>query len=165
MLISADANDSFIIEETSTFDFGKLSPQPSLEGTVARPNKPSLSIKLDIGGPTLSDGADYSGSHALYQDVVIPAVQDDVTIPRTNKPSLVVKFDIGGPTGSLDGEYVLTGTQQGADTDGASPAGRTDGVFTVVLPSLPQEDEVLVAFEHGATNALLGVHDGRDFLV
>ena len=37
-------------------------------------------------------------------------------------------------------------------TDLPSPTGRTDGVFTVVLPSLPQPergDEVLVAFEHG----------------
>lgn len=42
-----------------------------------------------------------------------------------------------------------------------SPVGRTDGVFTVILPSVPvNEDEVMVAFEHG------DMHDdlGRDFL-
>jgi hypothetical protein len=117
MLIGADANDSFIIEETSTFVFETLPPSFEL------------------------------------------------TVPRTGKPSLIVKFDIGGPIG----EYVLTGTPQGADADGVSPTGRTDGVFTVVLPSLPMEDEALVAFEfgdpHGAASALLGGHDGRDFLV
>jgi hypothetical protein len=44
-----------------------------------------------------------------------------------------------------------------------SPAGRTDGVFTLVLPSAPvNDDEVLIVFEHGDMH-----HDtdGRDFLI
>jgi hypothetical protein len=43
-------------------------------------------------------------------------------------------------------------------------SGRTDGVFTVVLPSVPSvvEDEVLVAFESGDLRHDV---DGRDFLV
>ena len=48
------------------------------------------------------------------------------------------------------------------------PTGRNDGVFTVILPSLPlpspptSNDEVLVGFEFG--DSANGV-DGRDFLI
>lgn len=44
-----------------------------------------------------------------------------------------------------------------------SPTGRTDGVFTVVLPSISTvEDEVLVSFEFGDVSHDV---DGRDFLI
>ena len=115
--------------ETDRFDFSRLTIEPT-----APENKPSLIVKLDIGGPTLSpdggyvltgtqqgadaDGADYSGSHALYQDVSIPAAQTDdflllpavQEIARTNKPSLVVKFDIGGAPAVQDDALLLHGS-------------------------------------------------------
>lgn len=47
-----------------------------------------------------------------------------------------------------------------------SPTGRTDGVFTVVLPSVPSvptaNDEVLIGFEFGNVDHDV---DGRDFLL
>lgn len=49
------------------------------------------------------------------------------------------------------------------------PTGRTDGVFTVVLPSVPSlptaNDEVLVGFEFGDVGSGANGVDGRDFLI
>jgi hypothetical protein len=59
-----------------------------------------------------------------------------------------------GPDDDADDGLLLPAVQ----TDGgdASPVGRTDGVFTVVLPSVPTGDEVLVAFEYGDPHDALG---------
>jgi hypothetical protein len=48
---------------------------------VPRTGKPSLIVKFDIGGPV--GATEYSGSHALYQDVVIPtgATDDGLLLP------------------------------------------------------------------------------------
>lgn len=56
--------------EADRFDFSDVT-----NDSDARPNKPSLIVKFDIGGPSAAQT--YGGSHALYQDVFIPAVQTD----------------------------------------------------------------------------------------
>ena len=60
---------------------------------------------------------------------------------------------VGVPNGRGGSFEVHLPTQQPA------PTGRTDGVFTVVLPSVPNlipGDEVLVAFEHGDVHRAAG---------
>ena len=61
--------------EVDSFNF---STSEATTEAVARTGKPSLVLKFDIGGPVGDmDEPDYSGAHALYQDVFIPAVQTD----------------------------------------------------------------------------------------
>jgi len=116
-------------KETDSFDFSQLTAGPS-----DPEEKPSLIVKLDIGGPLgnestfLDDGSladqvahlnkpsltvkfDIGGPTAAEDHgLLLPAVQDDepvgATVPRTNKPSLVVKFDIGGAPDIEDDELV-----------------------------------------------------------
>ena len=60
-----------------SFDFSQVTTEATTDA-VARTNKPSLVVKFDIGGPVADiDEADHSGTHALYQDVFIPAAQTD----------------------------------------------------------------------------------------
>jgi hypothetical protein len=61
-----------------------------------------------------------------------------------------------GPTPSVQDDGLLLPAVRTDDGE-ASPAGRNDGVFTVILPSLPVEDEVLIAFEFGDQNGAADV--------
>ena len=56
--------------EADRFDFSDVTNE-----SAARTNKLSLVVKFDIGGAP--NAQTYGGSHALYQDVFIPAVQTD----------------------------------------------------------------------------------------
>jgi hypothetical protein len=106
---------------------GEAPPQDA-ELTVPRTGKPSLVVKLDIGGPNgalepemdydaLASGAPASGPNAgahgfflLKQPVPVDYDAEgdaalDMIAPGedADKPSLIVKFDIGGgPTGALE---------------------------------------------------------------
>ncbi|OAI56770.1 hypothetical protein AYO49_03655 [Verrucomicrobiaceae bacterium SCGC AG-212-N21] len=123
--------DGFVLNLAGSFDQqgrARFGTTRSLTQVVARPNKPSLIVKLDIGGPALS---------------VAPAgkITGQVTamqFPQGAGPASVstVVADRAHFTGLTD---VLTVPDDYLTVTGsaASPTGRTDGVFTVRLPSVP----------------------------
>jgi hypothetical protein len=121
--------DGFVLNVAGAFDgqgkarFGTARAETL---TVPRAGKPSLVLKLDIGGPSGSAvpaGQIVGTVTALGFLKATPASVSDVTARRahfTGLAGLVVP----------DEYLTVTGTAP-------SPAGRTDGVFTVALPSVP----------------------------
>src|SRR5204863_9905962 len=101
--------------------------------TVARLNKPSLAVKLDVGGPANSTA---------------PAgkITGEVTATEFKKSTIaavsILDADrayytgVTGPLTVPDPYLTVTGTA-------ASPTGRTDGMFTVVLPPVPLASQPL----------------------
>jgi hypothetical protein len=73
-----------------------------VENTSGRTSVVSGEVFVKLPGATTAlDQSGYSGAHILYQDVVIPAVQDGTS----NTIMVAEKFQL------LDGEYVLTAVQ------------------------------------------------------
>jgi hypothetical protein len=103
------------------------------DGLAVDPNNPNSEI----------DGRDFliwQRGSATDDKVGLPAVQTDdgLLLPA-------VRMD-DGEAGIKDG---TSNTVMIGEVVQPAPTGRTDGVFTVVLPGLPTGDEVLIAFESG----------------
>jgi glucose/arabinose dehydrogenase len=95
--------------------------------TVARPNKPSLSVKFDIGGPTGSAAP----TGKITGQVSATAFQKSIVSAVSHIEADRAYFT--GLTGArtVPDEYLtVTGTA-------ASPTGRTDGMYTMMIGSIP----------------------------
>jgi hypothetical protein len=121
--------DGLVLNVAGVFDAqgkARFGTARALTLNVARANKPSLVVQLDIGGP--SGSAVPTGSlrgkvTALEFRGSTPASVSDVTAERAHFTGLAGFV--------VPDEYLtVTGTA-------TSPIGRTDGMFTVALPSIP----------------------------
>jgi hypothetical protein len=135
--------DGFVLNVAGTFDHqgrARFGTTRAFTQTVARTNKPSLIVKFDIGGPPLSvvptPGKITGRVTALeFQKSSIASVST-VEAERAHFTGLTLDKTVP------DSYLTVTGTA-------ASPKGRTDGVFTVVLPSVPltsQPDRIEAVF-------------------
>jgi hypothetical protein len=120
---STARSDDRPIEEVA-FYYGGLYGQ-TFDGLAVDPNNPNTDV----------DGRDF-----LVWQRGLPAVptDDGLLLPAVRIDDGAASIKDGTSNTVMVGEVVKP-----------SPTGRTDGVFTVVLPELPTGDEVLVAFEFG----------------
>jgi uncharacterized delta-60 repeat protein len=122
--------DGFVLKVAGIFDhegkarFGTARAETL---TVARLNKPSLIVNFDIGGvPGSVAQAGTITGQVMAKQFLKSAVSTSVSTVSADRAPF------SGLAGSVvpDEYLTVTGTA-------ASPSGRTDGVFTVVLPSVP----------------------------
>lgn len=123
--------DGFVLNVAGVFDQqgrARFGTARALTQTVARTGKPSLVVKFDIGGPGLSVAppAQITGRVEAKQFLssAVPTSVSFATARRAHFNGLTQAL-------TVPDEYLkVTGTA-------TSPTGRTDGVFTVVLLSVP----------------------------
>jgi hypothetical protein len=96
--------------------------------TVARPGKPSLVVKFDIGGPP--DSVVLMPGKIVGQVTVLEFQKSKTGSVSTVEADRAFFNGLAIGTTVPDPYLTVTGTAP-------SPTGRTDGVFTVVLPSVP----------------------------
>ncbi|OAI56769.1 hypothetical protein AYO49_03650 [Verrucomicrobiaceae bacterium SCGC AG-212-N21] len=135
--------DGFVLNLAGAFDQqgrARFGTARSFTQTVARPNKPSLIVKLDIGGPALSVAlpGKITGEVTAMQFPLGagPASVSTVEADRSHFTGLTTALTVP------DDYLTVTGVA-------ASPVGRTDGVFTICLPSVPlasQPDRIAQVF-------------------
>jgi lysozyme-like protein len=148
-----------------TFDCSELTQWASARGDAAQTDTSAVATLLDFEW----DGAAYSGSHVLYQDVVIPAVQTDngLLLPAVQDDGLLL------PAVQTDDAFVFTAialAESGGNSEPHAPHGEDSlGLFQInVEPNQYDPD----AFANDlydptgpavATETLTIVHEG--FLV
>jgi hypothetical protein len=123
--------DGMVLNVAGSFDAqgrARFGTARALTQTVARPNKPSLIVKFDIGGPVGSaapPGTILGEVTAKdFQKSALPVAVSQVRAERAHFTGLTAPLTVP------DQYLTVTGTSP-------APAGRTDGVYTVVLPSVP----------------------------
>jgi hypothetical protein len=132
--------DGFVLNLAGAFDHqgrARFGTARAFTQTVARPNKPSLIVKLDIGGPPLSTAP---AGRIIGEVTALQFPQSagaaSVSIVEADRAYFT------GLTTALtvpDAYLTVTGTAP-------SPTGRTDGVFTIRLPSIPLASQPLRIF-------------------
>jgi uncharacterized delta-60 repeat protein len=121
--------DGFVLNVAGIFDHqgrARFGTARAFTQTVARLNKPSYTVKFDIGG--------VPGSAAPVGKITgeVSATEFKKSVLAAVSTLSADRAPYTGLAGGVvpDAYLTVTGTA-------ASPAGRTDGVFTVALPSVP----------------------------
>jgi subtilisin-like proprotein convertase family protein len=122
--------DGMVLNVAGSFDVqgrARFGTARVLTQTVARPNKPSLIVKFDIGGPVDSVAppgkitGELTAREFLKSSIAAVSILD---ADRAYYTGLAESLTVP------DAYLTVTGTA-------TSPAGRSDGVFTVMMPSVP----------------------------
>jgi cyclophilin family peptidyl-prolyl cis-trans isomerase len=128
--------DGSVLNVAGTFDHqgrARFGPGRAFTQTVARTNKPSVIVKFDIGGPPLSvaaTGKITGRVTALEFQKTTTASVSNVEADRAFYTGLTLEKTVPDPY------LTVTGTAP-------SPKGRTDGIFTVVLPCVACDSQPL----------------------
>ncbi|OAI56996.1 hypothetical protein AYO49_00310 [Verrucomicrobiaceae bacterium SCGC AG-212-N21] len=122
--------DELVLNVAGTFDHqgrARFGTARAFTQVVARVNKPSLIVRFDVGGPPGS----VAPEGMITGEVTATNFKNTaVTAASTVRADRAHYTGTTGPATVPDAYLTVSGTA-------ASPAGRTDGVFTVILPSVP----------------------------